>query len=73
LNNKYGIISIVAGAVSLFLFTFIAGIISIVTAYLGFRAVSDGSTSIESRKNLYFCIIGLALTILAFLLHSYIF
>ncbi|WP_422123933.1 hypothetical protein DHX103_03740 [Planococcus sp. X10-3] len=73
MNNKYGIISITAGAVAIFSFTFLAGIISMVTAYFGLRAVADGSTSIESRKSLYFCMIGLILTILAFLLHSYIF
>lgn len=73
MHGKYGLISAIAGAISLFMFTFIAGIISLITAFLGIRAVSDGNDSIKSRKNIYFCILGLILTSLAFLIYSYIF
>lgn len=73
MTKRYGLISVIAGAISIFMFTFIAGIASMVTAFLGFRAVSDDSESGESRKNLYFCMIGLILTIIAFWLHSYVF
>lgn len=73
LTKKYGLISVIAGAVSIFMFTFLAGIASMVTAFLGFRTISDDSESEDSRKNLYFCMIGLTLTIIAFWLHSYVF
>ena len=72
LTKKYGLISIITGAISIFMFTFLAGIASMVTAFLGFRAISGDDESEDSRKNLYFCIIGLALTIVAFWLHSYV-
>lgn len=73
LTKRYGLISIVAGTISLFIFTFLAGIVSMVTAFLGLRATPNDSTSEESRKTLYFCMIGLILTIIGFLLHSYVF
>ncbi|MEI3610461.1 hypothetical protein [Pseudogracilibacillus sp. SO10305] len=73
MTKRYGLISVIAGAISIFMFTFVAGIASIVTAFLGFRAISDDSETGESRKSLYFCMIGLALTIIGFLLHSYVF
>lgn len=44
-----------------------------ITAYLGLHSVPDDSTSEKTHKNLYFCMIGLTLTIIAFLLHSYVF
>lgn len=73
MTKRYGILSTVAGAISIFAFTFLAGIVSMITAYLGLRSVPDDSASEETRKNLYFCITGLTLTIIAFLLHSYVF
>jgi len=73
LTKKYGLISIITGAISIFMFTFLAGIASMVTAFLEFRTNSGDDESEDSSKNLYFCIIGLALTIVAFWLHSYVF
>jgi len=73
MTKRYGILSAVAGAISIFAFTFLAGIVSMVTAYLGLRSVPDDNASEESRKNIYYCIVGLILTIIAFLLHSYVF
>jgi hypothetical protein len=73
MTKRYGMLSVVVGAISIFAFTFLAGIVSMVTAYLGLRSVPNDSASEETRKNLYFCIVGLTLTIIAFLLHSYVF
>lgn len=73
LTKKYGLISIITGAISIFMFTFIVGIASMVTAFLGLRAISGNDESEVSRKILYFCMMGLVLTIIAFWLHSYVF
>jgi len=73
LAKKYGLTSVIAGAISIFMFTFLAGIASMVTAYLGMRSIPEDSDSEVSRKNLYFCMGGLILTIIAFWLHSYVF
>lgn len=73
MTKRYGLISIIAGAIPIFMFTFVAGIASMVTAFLGFLVISGDDESEDSRKNLYFCMIGLVLTIIAFWLHSYVF
>ena len=71
--KKYGLISVVAGVISVFMLTFLAGIVSMVTAYFGMKAIPEEGASVEERKELYFCMAGLALTIIGFLLHSYVF
>lgn len=73
MTKRYGLISVITGGLAIFAFTFIAGIASMVTAYLGMKASPEEGESEVDRKNIYFCMLGLVLTIFAFWLHSYVF